>query len=65
MHGYFTTEEEADNFGYENFPHGFETYPLHTIDKTSATSRLKARYLGLKDVDINEALKRVKHKIRK
>lgn len=60
--GYYLTEEEAENFGYENFPHGFEVYPLHTKDKASATSRLKARYLGLKDVDMNEALRRVRHK---
>ena len=60
--GAFNTEEEANRVGFEKIEGNFEVIPLSTKDTGAASRILKYRKFN-QTSQLEEALKRAKHKI--
>jgi len=61
IEGWFSTEEEANNWGVNNLPVHFEVVKLNTSSEPRATQNIKA-ILHAETGDLNQALQRARHK---
>ena len=58
--GFYSSEQEATQFGYKNIPVQFTTIALPTKDRNKATQICK-RKVWEQTGDIDQALKRARH----
>lgn len=57
-----SSEDEANEFGYQKLDVPFDVVPLHTRDRAKATSQVKARRLDATG-DLERSIQRARHKI--
>lgn len=61
IEGWFSTEEEANNWGINNLPVHFEVVKLNTSSEPRATQNIKAILHG-ETGDIDQAIQKARHK---
>lgn len=62
VYGWFSTQMEANQWGFTYTDGNYEVYELPTKNRAAATSMIKAKRLNSEDIDLDAALQKVRHK---